>query len=106
MIRHSKNKRGAVLVVALIMLAMLTFLTVAFVGFARFERASVTAALKRTDQDFAARQGLAMAVSDVVRGVTNLTNQAPMGLQVSQGQTLMDCCLLFIWTRTAMVHGS
>ena len=32
MIRHSKNKRGAVLVVALIMLAMLTFLTVAFVG--------------------------------------------------------------------------
>ena len=67
MIANKRQDRGVVLVVALIMLAMITFLVVAFVGFARFERASVIAAMERTQSRFDAISNTGDVVEDVLR---------------------------------------
>ena len=67
MIANMRQDRGVVLVVTLIMLAMITFLVVAFVGFARFERASVIAAMERTQSRFDAISNTGDVAEDVLR---------------------------------------
>ena len=67
MITNTRSDRGVVLVVALIMLSMITFLVVAFVGFARFERASVIAAMERTQSRFDAISNTGDVAEDVLR---------------------------------------
>ena len=62
----NRTQKGAVLVVALIMLSMVTFLVVAFVGFTRFERASVQAAMVRTEAVGAVENGLTETLDEVM----------------------------------------